>query len=52
MLSLLFILVREQYASLDVEYIETTLGEANLEETEYSRVKEAVIKICDSYSWY
>ena len=50
MLSLLFILVREQYANLDVKYIEATLGEANLEESEYSRVKEAVIKICDSYS--
>lgn len=38
------------FASLDEEYIETTIRGAALEETEYETVKQDVIKICDSYS--
>ena len=46
----MFVSVRELYGILDKEYIEATIREVALEETEYSKIKDAVIKICDSCS--
>ena len=42
--------VRELFAGLDEEHIETTIRSAALDETEYENIKQDVIKICDSIS--
>ena len=46
----LCISVRELFGGLDEEHIESTIGSVALEDTEYEKIKQDVIKICDSFS--